>query len=441
MTELFSDIIYVQISCLHDFYRTLRKYGDYLLLTSFWFIVSYMFVSCNDKREMLHHKFIPVESTVGNYNILNLSDFVMEIRYIPLETNDSVLIARISEINCENEQILIKDIYGLSYNCYLFDNNGKFYCKVGQRGQGPDDYNFLQQAFIHGDSIFLMDRNKMLIYDTHGILVDNINFQSVETPSKYRGANYMSNIFPVKKNTYIMNGATMDKYYPRAILFETVQSDVRILKEYPNVKLEKVVPHVSSDEIGIMYRCKDDVRLYKVWQDTVFTVDQNMEMKDAFIFQLGRFKPVPNFQADMLMQAAGRNRYIFPEKMVESRTHLFIQFSFGDHAPEPFDCISNLGNQSINQHVYGIFEKNTGKLTLLKQPVKGKLGFKNDIDHGPVIWPHYISSKNELVTYVSVEEFIDCYNKIEKPAPHLTELAKKIKSDDNQIVIVSKLIE
>ena len=78
-------------------------------------------------------------------------------------------------------------------------------------------------------------------------------------------------------------------------------------------------------------------------------------------------------------------------------------------------------------------------MTLMKQPIKGKLGFKNDIDNGPVIFPRYISSNNELVTYISVEEFLDYYNKIEKPTPQMTEVAKNIDLDDNQIIIISKL--
>ena len=75
----------------------------------------------------------------------------------------------------------------------------------------------------------------------------------------------------------------------------------------------------------------------------------------------------------------------------------------------------------------------------MKQPVKTKLGFKNDIDGGPVIWPGYISSKNELVTYLSAEEFLEHVEQMKDPSPKLAELAKRIKPDDNPIVIIAKL--
>ena len=124
----------------------------------------------------------------------------------------------------------------------------------------------------------------------------------------------------------------------------------------------------------------------------------------------------------------------------ESSNHLFIAFDFGNHAPEPFEIINAvIGVKSTNSRVYGVFDKNTGELTLMRQPIKGKIGFKNDIDNGPVIWPHYISSNNELVTFIFAEDFLDYYEKTETPTPQMTEIAQNIKYDDNPIVIIAKL--
>ena len=77
----------------------------------------------------------------------------------------------------------------------------------------------------------------------------------------------------------------------------------------------------------------------------------------------------------------------------------------------------------------------------MRQPEKGKFGFKNDVDNGPVIWPHSISSNNELVTYISVDEFMEYYEKNENPTPQLKTIAEKVNFDDNQIVIIAKLKE
>ena len=89
--------------------------------------------------------------------------------------------------------------------------------------------------------------------------------------------------------------------------------------------------------------------------------------------------------------------------------------------------------------MYGIFDKRNGELTLMSRPIKEKLGFKNDIDNGLVIWPHYISSNNELVTFIQPEEFMEYYSLINNPSDKLKEIANKIKLDDNPIVIIAKL--
>ena len=82
-----------------------------------------LIVSCGNKKDAIPLNVISLEQVVGNYNILNLSDYAKEIRYIPLETNDSVLIGEIRHISYENEKILIGDH---THNCYLYDKSGNF---------------------------------------------------------------------------------------------------------------------------------------------------------------------------------------------------------------------------------------------------------------------------------------------------------------------------
>ena len=400
-------------------------------------------VSCNNKNKTLNLNVIPVASTVGNYKILNLSDYITEIKYIPLETNDSVLIGRISQISYENEKILIKDAANLTYNCYLFDDKGNFCCKIGNYGQGPDDYLDIRHTFMLKNYIYLMDAigSKLLIYNTKGFLVENNDLRIYEITEKNSEYYMYFHIFPLKKDTFVMNISSPFGYYPKAILLETDHSNSKIIREYQNyIKIDKKQPGGTICEFGNMYRFKDDVRTYKAINDTIFTIDQSSEMKESFIFELDKFRPTLSFIEQKEPIATSKN-YIIPIDIFESFDHLFINFYFGNHAPEPYEFTNRIGLQTTNNDVYGVFNKNTGELSLMKQPIKGKFGFKNDIDSGPVIWPHYISSNNKLVTHISAEEFIDYYEKVENPTPQMTEIAKNLKMDDNPIVIIAKLKE
>ena len=283
-----------------------------------------------------------------------------------------------------------------------------------------------------------------MIYDTNGNLLEKNNLWLNEISDEYF-SHGLKRIIPLKKDTFVMNVISMTGYYPKAILLESYQSDVKYIKEYPSsVKLDKTSSGFLYDEFGIMYRYKDEVRMYKIINDTVFTVSQNTEMKDAFIFELGKYRTTLSY----IERKEGFNnfieygrKFITVKKIFESHNHLFINFYFGNHAPEPYEIITSRGTTLIVDDVYGIFNKFTGELILMKQPIKGKLGFKNDIDNGPVVWLHYISSNNELVTYISVEEFQEYYDKIENPTQQLTEISKSTTMDDNQIVIIAKLKE
>jgi len=414
--------------------KCVRKY-----ITGILIFFSYIAVTCDYKENTSALNVIDVEKTVGKYNILNLSDYIEGINYITLETNKSSLISVIRQIIYENEKILVLDQIPGTYtsNCYLFDSNGKFYRKIGQLGQGPGDYNFIFNVSIQEKCIYLTDRHKILTYDLNGNQIDIIHLLPNEIPLEYIN---LRSVIPLKKDTFVMNVTSVSGNYPKAILLNTYKSHAKIIKEYPQyIKLNKISQSLSTHELGFMYHFQENIRIYKPICDTIFTICKNAEIEDAFIFQFGKYKPALSFFEAREDYLEGMMKYIIPQSINESFKHLFIEFSFGKHSPEPVELKNAQGGAYSNTKVCSVFDKFNSKLILMSQPIKGKFGFKNDIDNGPVIWPRYISSNNELVTYISPEEFMDYYKKIDNPNPRITEIAEKIRMDDNPIIIIAKL--
>ena len=244
-------------------------------------------VSCDNKKTTLLSNVIPLENAVGNYNILNFSDYATDIKYIPLETNDSVLMGRILQISYENGMFLIRSSSeGFSSECYLFDNKGRFCCKIGNYGQGPDDYYGLVHAFIMENRIYLMDiyGNKLFIYDTNGVLIENNNLRRIkEINSKKKEYDLSLQIFPLKKDTFVLNVGSSYGYYPTAILLNTQQSTPQIIKEYPNYAKIDMLGGItcSFDELGgvalqigrmraFSYRGEYDTILDNINNDAIF---------------------------------------------------------------------------------------------------------------------------------------------------------------------------
>jgi len=119
-----------------------------------------------------------------------------------------------------------------------------------------------------------------------------------------------------------MNVYSADKHYPKAVLFETYQSEAAVIKEFPNyIVLNKLRPGNYGYEMGFLYRYNDNIRVYKGINDTIFTIGQNLEMNVAYIFDRGRYKPTIAF-LERKEDSKNYNNYIEPNRIYESHNHI-----------------------------------------------------------------------------------------------------------------------
>ena len=68
---------------------------------------------------------------------ISLDEWAKEVRFVPLETSDSVLLTPyIWQLAYYQEQFVVYN----DNKIYLFDNAGKFIRMIGSRGEGPEEY-------------------------------------------------------------------------------------------------------------------------------------------------------------------------------------------------------------------------------------------------------------------------------------------------------------
>ena len=400
--------------------------------------------SCKKSNIATDISVIPVVNMVGKYEVLNISEYASSISYIPLETTEHVLIREIEHIRYEREKIIFYNNVQFNSSCMVFNSEGRYLYNLGKKGQGPEEYLHIINISTINDSIFLHTTRpaKIRIYHSDGHLIDVIPADSV--PDGY----ILYNIWFLTSHFYLADVVKMSvrnsiSSYPRAILLKEENKRLTPYTEYPYVYLEKEAPGFSSYEAATMYRFNDQIRAYKAINDTIFTVGADLEMKKAFVFDFGKYRASTKWMFEIPATTNRNPIYIWPLNIMESSIYLFIEFTFGIHAPERFEYIKKFsdGYESIwtDYRVFGLFDKRTGKLKLMNQPVKKKMGFKNDLDCGPVIWPSYISTNDELVSFIQPEEFMEYYDNIANPSAELMEIANKIELDDNPIVIITKL--
>lgn len=115
-------------------------------------------------------------------------DYFDTVRYIPLETTDDALIGEVTKLYLTQENILVFDQKTMSL--FLFDARGRFVRKIGNKGEGPDEYMYINDVQLdakHG-LVYVHERirNRIYIYDLSGKLLEQSAKASVEFNSFFR---------------------------------------------------------------------------------------------------------------------------------------------------------------------------------------------------------------------------------------------------------------
>lgn len=409
-------------------------------MNKYWIFIIIVFLSCSEQSEIHDKTIISVANAVGTGEILNLSDYAKSVKYIPLETNDSILVGNIEDLFYEEEKILLYDFQ--TRQCKQFINNGKFSTFVGHIGQGPGEYNFIRAlSFIpETKETFLSTNQGYFIYGLDGKLHTSI--PRVEIADTYWDATTVA-----ITNTLFFSQvvAPEDRRYHALIWGQ--KDSTRIYELIPNYAGLDFKGKPRSFTISTTkWRFRDQIRSYWPETDTIYTISDNLDFKKAFVLDLGKYKQSIEYTFGAGKDYA-KKTYIglLNNGYGESTNYLFFSFYFGDLAPESFSHevidIRTKKKKIIEvKNVYGLFNKGTGNLTLLNQPIKHKyLGFRNDLDGGPCFWPRYISSKDEMITWFLAEELLNIYKQLPNPSDELKAVAEKLTPDDNPVLMVVQL--
>jgi len=120
--------------------------------------------SCSSKKEL---PTINIGSALLSAGNVDISSYIKEIKYIPLETSDSCMIGEIYVINKVGDLIYISDNHD---NLFVFNTNGKFIRKIGQKGRGPQEYQDILGLTVdrkNGD-IYLIGMGNLYHYGKNG---------------------------------------------------------------------------------------------------------------------------------------------------------------------------------------------------------------------------------------------------------------------------------
>jgi len=415
------------------------KNTSFLKAVAITAIATFLF-SCNSGKSGKGSMIIDVEKAVGKGSVEKLSDYVKDIRYIPLETTDSSLLGDISDICFENGLIYVSDRNDC---CKIFDESGKFIRSIKHIGRGPEEYIGLLDISINTDNgniMALSINGEVVEYTKDGIFVRKI-------PKAFKKGGPYSFI-PLNKRIFCINCFVYNKDKNPESISYIFDDSLNVLNSFSSTSGTCKKSSVSSAVAVIYidpfdtYKFGDEFFVTQGSNDTIYKIAENFKLAPRYIVNLGKYKD--ESVRNMLPQETNDLSVItkYPV-MYETNDFLFMKFDLHALAPESFDREHNIKIPGINPvekntQACGIYDKKREKFIFLKQPIKGKLGLMDDIKYGPVFWPCYSTSRGELITYFDAVDLISIAENEGGTYKGISEIVGNLHENDNPVIVIAR---
>ena len=131
-----------------------------------------LFCQCTKDGKELTENTITID--LDNQIPTSIFDIVDSISVVPLETNDSCLIASVDQIALKDDKLYILDARQGIFFC--FNNAGKFLFRISNKGQGPDEYQYIESFDIsNSGEIYLLEPwGNIYHFDSTGMFIEKV---------------------------------------------------------------------------------------------------------------------------------------------------------------------------------------------------------------------------------------------------------------------------
>lgn len=419
--------------------------------------------SCGSESEIKQGdiKVIDLAAAIGGGKIVKMSEVADDIKYVPLETTDSSLIGMGAKVQIENGRIYVRSRNSNSTEVKVFDIDGKYLFTFNRTGRGPEEYSAMSQieidpvtgGFIVFDMIPFITNTSLSswyfkMYDRDGNYLKNIDIPQIDAGrlEYVRRLNknlFVSSVGSLSKEPVKINGAAFDSL--SNILFEI---PLATIPEYASKE-----SYVESIGIGIttsdkkryaayppsIRSFKNVVRFVNIYNDTIFTLDQNLNYFPSFVINYGNYANT-SLDRSGITHIKGEHITLDPLSYMESDRFIMMSFVMRDFAHEPYEEHFQSRVRLITvprSNCYGLYDKQTGFFNLLNQPVKGKLGLLEDIKNGPPFIPGHINADDYASALFSAVQLIE-HAEVYDVKGDLKEIVSKLKDTDNPVVAIAK---
>lgn len=146
---------------------------------------------------------LPCWDLKSNLSTRFFEEAVDSMRFISLETTDESLLGMPMQIQKIGDRLVVVDLYK-AQKIAVFDMTGKFLHTIGAKGNGPGEYNSLNDVVVNSEGVAVLDwlTWKYIRYDLEGKVLSEHRFQN----------GIPETIMQLDENTFVGSHAG---YYPR----------------------------------------------------------------------------------------------------------------------------------------------------------------------------------------------------------------------------------
>lgn len=412
----------------------------------FWFLmISLATGSCLTEEQVSCFQTINIETGLKNLNRINLSQYAVDVEYIPLSEIDGNFLKQIRVLDYRDSVVLVSDLN----SCCVFSFNGFYLKKIGEKGRGPAEYPTISNVRLGSKGrIYIQSLRDLYVYSKEGDFIERLGLFKSDAFSSGGPGNWLfvsdTTIFVQIRND---SGSANSKAVEIDLSGKILRSYVNYLKFKNDRKGSSSLSSVSS-----IYEFNGTLRYKELFNDTLFMYNSTAELLPVFVLSLGSLSAS---YMDFYEQTMGRARinreWARVNEIFETDDLILIDLQSNLEylkRPEPYF------EDGINQLFYayqilGVFDKMKRELAFSEiTRTDEKLlrtGLYNDIDGGPKFYPMFRMGSNRLVMSIEAFHLIeyirsDSFKNSKALYPEkkiaLKELANSLSEDDNPVLMV-----
>jgi beta-lactamase regulating signal transducer with metallopeptidase domain len=406
-------------------------------------IVSFLLLSC--KLSNKQNINIDLESNIGNFKELTLSQLNAKISYLPLSNSQLNPFSRSISIDVSEDFILIND----NKQCLLYDKNGKILAKIYEKDRSENEKGVLNKSrFGPPNIIYIKNTFNLMEFDYSGKYLRTIDINKEKSKEFY-----FSSWEPINDSlifVQIPNDSGIEK--SKATIFNSNGVPVYRYTNYITLNRPRRMISPWDGNAGFSFY-KNHFYFKEIFNDTLFYLSSDYNLVPELVFNLGKYSE-PDSIRENFLRKGNPSGYVYINNTFQSKDFLILDCNFTRNIPEP-EKVPGLkqwweeGRPWYNTtQVLGLYNRSDKTLSFSKLTSTANTlfttGFYNDIDAGPRFYPAkqindtafvMCMTANSFKDHIKSDDFKNNNPKFPDKKRSLEELAGKLTDPDELILM------